>query len=478
VIRRTTSARRSRAMATLALALSLVLATGLVPARAADAPAADTSESRMRRELSLAQAWVATLDQDPSYQAAISAREAGQSERAMGRAGLLPQINASASRSKVRGTLDSPGLGGSTISQDLRYTAKVAEVRATQTLFDWSRYAEYRRGQARADLALAVFDTQVNDTASRLVNRYFQVLLDVENVSITRNRVEANATMLKAAQRRFEAGEGTITEIREAESRHDLSRADLIAARDALVVAVEELQEMVGRTPLRLYPLKAGFTPGNLEPETLEGWLTLALGANADILTGWQHLRVAETEVQRSLGGHLPTVEAIAARRHVEGETITTRDQKSRNTTWGIQASLPIFSGGRTQAQLNQARHNRDRSRHELDATHHEVIVEVTRQYQAVVGGVEREAALTTAVKSSEQALEATRRGFEGGTRTMVDVLDAQDMLFQARMDLMQARLQYIVARLLLASAAGRLDQSLMDAATTEYFSEIPVDVG
>ncbi len=447
-------------------------------AEAAPAPTPAAPDARARRDLSLAQAWVATLDNDPSYQAAISQREAGQAERAMGRAGLLPQINASASRSKVRGTLDSPGLGGTTVRQDLRYTSQVAEVRVSQTLFDWGRVAEYRRGQARADLALAVFDTQVNDTASRLVNRYFQVLLDVENINITRNRVAANATMVKAAQRRFDAGEGTITEIREAESRHDISRADLIAARDALVVSVEELQEMVGRTPLRLFRLKADFVPGALAPETLEGWMTLALGENADIRTGFQNLRVAQTEVQRSLAGHLPTVEAVAARRHTEGETITTRDQKSRSTTWGIQASVPIFSGGRTQAQYNQARHNRERSRHELDATHHEVMVEVTRQYQAVIGGVERIAALKKAVGSSEQALVATQRGFEGGTRTMVDVLDAQDLLFQARMDLMQARLQYIVARLLLASAAGRLDQPLMDATTAEYFGDTPVEVG
>src|SRR5690554_4404980 len=249
------------------------------------------------RTLTLVQAWQAALDHDPTYQAAISERDAGQTERAKGRAGLLPQIGVSASRNKIRGTLDSPGPQGQTIQQDLDYMSRVDEIRGTQTLFNWSRFAEYRQGNARADYSLAVFDTQENDTSYRLINRYFQTLLAFENVELTENRLDAHATQVTAAERRFDGGEGTITEVREASSRRDLARADLIRAQDDLILAVHELQEMVGRTPLRVFRVKEDFQPGSLQPATLAGWMAQALSGNAEIRAGYDAVRISEAEI-------------------------------------------------------------------------------------------------------------------------------------------------------------------------------------
>src|SRR5690606_38282258 len=99
---------------------------------------------------------------------------------------LLPQVSASLGRSRLHGTLETPSPLGGALSEDLDYTVKTNEIRATQTLFDWSRFAEYRRGQAKADHSLAVFDTKASDTAARLFNRYFQALLAYENAELAR----------------------------------------------------------------------------------------------------------------------------------------------------------------------------------------------------------------------------------------------------------------------------------------------------
>src|SRR5690606_35929537 len=171
----------------------------------------------------LASAWRSALQHDPSYQADISEREAGQTNRAMGRAGLLPQVSASLGRTRIDGTLDTPTATGDVVTEDLDYTAKTNEIRATQTLFNWGRIAEYRQGHARADYSLAVFDTRAKDTAVRLVNRYFQTLLAYENVILARNNLEANEQHIMVAQRRYDNGEGTITDVRETSSRRDLS---------------------------------------------------------------------------------------------------------------------------------------------------------------------------------------------------------------------------------------------------------------
>lgn len=425
----------------------------------------------------LASAWRASLVHDPSYQAAISEREAGQTNRAMGRAGLLPQVSASLGRTRIDGTLDSPTATGQVVTEDLDYMAKTNELRATQTLFNWSRIAEYRQGHARADYSLAVFDTRAKDTSVRLVNRYFQTLLAYENVVLARNNLEANEKHIVAAQRRFDSGEGTITDVRETRSRRDLSRAELIQRKDALVVARRELQEMVGQSPERLATLNPKFQLKPLNPPTLADWLALAMKGNAEIRTGEEGLRVAEREIDRTFGGHLPSVDLVASRRVVERESISTRNQDSATTSFGVQVNLPIFSGGLTSAQVDQARHNRDRASSELAATRERVAVEVTRQYQAVVSGAERIRALEVAVKSTADALHAVERGYQAGTRSVVDILDAQDQVYRAQLDLTQARLEYVLAHLMLAAAAGGLDSTVIDSINAQYFKSQPIDV-
>lgn len=451
----------------LASAVCLMAAQGgaLAQQPAARAPAAVAPGS----VLTLSDAWRAALQNDPTYQAAISEREAGQTNRAMGRAGLLPQVSASLGRNKIRGTLDSPTAFGGVTTTDLDYMAKTNEIRATQSVFNWSRIAEYRQGNARADYSLAVFDTRSKDTAVRLINRYFQTLLSYENVVLSQSYLQANEKQILAAQRRFDSGEGTITDVRETSSRRDLARADLIQAQDALVVARRELQEMVGSAPSAIVGLQSGFKTRSLDPATLEGWLSAAMSNNAEIRAGIEAVRISEREIDRTFGGHLPTLDIVASRRLVENETISTRDQDSNTTSFGVQIALPIFSGG-SFAQVTQARHNRDRAAQELEATRERIAVEVTRQYQAVVSGAERIAALVVAVESSAAALTAVERGYQAGTRSIVDILDAQDQLYRSRLELTQARLQYVLARLMLAGAAGTLDAAAIDTVTDAYF--------
>lgn len=423
-------------------------------------------------DLTLVQAWQASLEHDPNYRAAISEREAGQASRDIGRAGLLPQVSASLGRSKLRGTLETPSPFGGVRDEDLDYTIKTSEIRATQTVFDWSRFAEYRQGHARADHSLAVFDTKATDSATRLFSRYFQALLSHESIVLAQSKLDANERLQIAAQRRYDNGEGTITDIRQAASRRDLSRADLIAAKDAMVVAQRELQEMVGLAPLRLAALKPDFQVQPLSPPSLAQWQSAALEGNGQIHSGEQSLRVAAEEVDRNFGGHLPTLELFAARRFASNETIATRYQDSNTSEIGFQVSLPIYSGGLTSALVDQAKHNRDRAQQELAAARERTAVEVTKQYHAVVSGAQRINALIEAEQSGRQALEAVEAGFGAGTHSMLDILDTQDQLYRSRLDLAQARLEYVMARLMLSAAAGGLDAQVIRQTSEQYFGK------
>lgn len=453
-----------RALTITGLVCQLAWCLTAVAASAAAVPPAPEQTT-----LTLSQAWRMAMQNDPTHHAAISEREAGQTNRTIGRAGLLPQVTATLGRHKIRGTLETPGACGPTCN-DLDYTSRTNEIKATQTVFNWSRIAEYRQGHARADYGLAIFETKAKDSSIRLINRYFQTLLSYENVALAKEKWQANEKQLQAAQRRFEGGEGTIPDVRETRSRRDLARADLIKAEDGLIVAQRELQEMLGYLPVQLSALKRNFTPQPLVPATEDDWLALAIQNNAEIRSGQENLRISNQEIDRTFGGHLPTLDIVAARRKVAAETISTRDQSSISTSIGIQLALPIFSGGLVSAQVKQARHNHERAAQELAATRERVAVEVTRQYQAVVTGAHRIEALELAVKSGAEALKATKMGYQVGTRSIIDVLDAEEQIYRSQLDLTQARLEYALARLSLAGAAGRLDAAVIEAVDNTHF--------
>lgn len=424
--------------------------------------------------ISLFGAWEAARTYDPGYQAAISERDAGEMERAIGRAGLLPQVSGAIGRTRMDGHIKSPDARGNMQRQDLDYTAKTNELSAQQMLFDWSAITTYRQGHAKADLALATFDTKANENSERLINRYFQLLLTHQQMVIAKNNVDATAKHVQIAEHHFTSGEGTITAIHEAQARYDMAVARYVISQDNVVIARRELQEMIGSDPQQIYGLQAELSDDRIQPDYLDGWMDLAMQRNAQIRAANQDLRVSGLEIQRVFSGHLPSVHAIGRLSKTENETISTRDQKSSTRSIGVQINVPVYSGGRTQAQVQQAQHNRDRSQYEMDAVREEIAVEVTRQFQGVVSGAQHIQALQKAVESSHLAVTAAEQGYRGGIRSIRDILDSQDRLFEAELELTKARLDYVLARLMLAAVSDGLDGTIIQQTTAQFFSTTP----
>ncbi len=151
--------------------------------------------------MDLKQAWDLLQFQGPIYQASVHEKEAGQENRAIGKAGLLPQINASAYNNKVNGSQSQ-----NNIDRDLHYDSKGANVRLRQPLFNKQKMAEYRQGQQRADYSNAVFDAKSQDAAVRLAESYFDVLLASETITLAKSKLSAFDEQLASAKRRLELG--------------------------------------------------------------------------------------------------------------------------------------------------------------------------------------------------------------------------------------------------------------------------------
>ncbi len=403
--------------------------------------------------MDLKQAWDLLQFQGPIYQASVHEKEAGEENRAIGKAGLLPQINASGYHNKVNGSQSQ-----NNVDRDLHYDSKGANVRLRQPLFNKQKMAEYRQGQQRADYSVAVFDAKTQDAAVRLAESYFDVLLASETIVLAKSKLNAFEEQLASAKRRMELGAGTVTDIDESTARRDLADAELIEAQDNLINARTKLEEYIGETPESLTTLRPSFDTPPLLPSNLQDWLVKAQTDSPLIHARRYSSDLAAEEVKRARAGHWPTLDFIAGYTAGESQSLSELNQRNHYGSIGLEVNIPLYSGGGVSAFTRQASANSDKALDELDAARQEVITETTREYQGILSGAKRIRALEKAVESNERSLASSRKGFkEGGTSTNSDVLNAEELLFVARHDLFDAKLRYLMSRLRLASSVGSL---------------------
>jgi protease secretion system outer membrane protein len=407
--------------------------------------------------LDLQEAWSIMQLQGPTYRAAVHERDAGLENRAIGRASLLPQVSASANKSRINGTQEQDNVFGNSVSNDLDYDSENLAVQLRQTLFNRQKMAEYRQGKYRADYSEAVFDAKVQNVAVRLANRYFDVLLARETIDLASAKLKAFEQQVSAAQRRFDLGDGTITDVDQATARRDLAKAELIEAQDRLVVALRQLQEMLGEAPQHVATLQEGFPTPGLHPSELQSWLDKAQANNPALKARNISRGVAEEEIKRAQSGHWPTLDLVVGYTDSQSDSLSTINQQNRYSSAGLEFNMPLFAGGGVSARVRQAIASRDQASEDVNATREEVFSSITREFRGVQSGQARIRALETAVTSSERAQDSAKKGFLAGSSTNVDILNAEEQVFIARRDLLEAKLRYLLARLQLAAAVGLL---------------------
>ena len=404
----------------------------------------------------LLDAYRAARQNDPAFTAARYEREAGQYAADIGRAGLLPNISITGSFARNTGERESTVVN---VTQSLDYDDKQAAIVLRQPLFNYESYVRYQQGGVQAAYSDAVFGRKEAELASKLSTAYFDALLALEQLALTESEIAAYGAQRELAERRMKGGEGTLTDIAEAESRLQFAEAGRAEALDRVAVTTRVLQGITG-TPMRdLWALHPDFMPTGIEPARLDEWSALAQDNSPEIRARQKALEHASLEVERNRAGHLPQLDFVARAMRAENETISTLNQKSSITAVGVQLNVPLYAGGRVNALTGQAVANRGRAQAELALAVNEVMVEVERQFFAVQTGVSKVAAYRKAVDASVVAVTGNKLGMAAGIRTNTDVLDAERLMFVARRDFARARYEFLVSTLQLKAAAGVLSE-------------------
>lgn len=404
--------------------------------------------------LGLLDAYAAALENDPVYRAAIHENEAGQEEKAIGLAGLLPNLSFTHTQSKNTGR-QKFDLGPET---PLDFDSQVSTLSLRQPILDLEAVAGYRQGAAQANSSQARFTGHSQQLIVRLVEAYFEVLLAEDRLILAQTQQKTLEERKKVNEKMLQKGEGTVTDVLETQSQHALAQAEAIEAQDEYEVARLRLAAIVGNRDIeRLDRLSADFQVDYIQMIDYESWEELALNRNAELVTQRYAVASSKEEINRSRSGHMPRLDLVASLSRNNSASFITANRNADIASIGIEVNVPIYAGGRVNAVTRQSVANHARAEEDLNTMIDNVLVELRRQYQLTLSSVRRIESLELAVESAKLLVQATEKSIKGGIRINLDLLDAQQQLFSAKWELSEARYNYLLAHLRLKLAAGDL---------------------
>jgi len=428
----------------------------------------------------LMQVYQLARENDPQFSTTEAQARATREGAVQARAAMLPQIDgqASLSRSRSEGpstqTQFDPATGEPVrFSGDTQTntTTRSLGVDLQQMVFDRARFTTLRSQQALSRAS----DYQVEAAGDSLITRtsaaYFNVLVQLETLAAA----EASETALKKqfdfASKRLEVGLAPITDVHEARAQYDNARANTILARNAVEDAYQALAEITGQPVAALKALPQNFQPALPTEGSADAWVAKAMDNNPALRATREQVASAEENIETARSGYWPSLYLTGSygdRKTTGDSTFSTAAFSSTNPvdsqrpgpTPGIPLNVPIFNAGATASRVRQAIAQRDASSDQLEQQRRALTRNTRAAYQSLVAGISEVEARRSALTSARAAYEASQVGLEVGTRTVLDVLNNQQNLFNAQRAYAQARYNFLQSRLNLEQAAGTLDGS------------------
>lgn len=398
------------------------------------------------------------VQNDAQLQAAAAARDAAKELKPQALSFVLPNVQASAETAK--NTLRTDSMGAFPPSGRAQFNSHYWQVQAVQPLFNWQLIAGLGQADALVRQAENQYSFAEQELMLRTADRYFGVLSANDSLQFAQAEKAAIGRQLDQAKQRFEVGLIAITDIHEAQARYDLTVAQEIEARNQLTNALEALREVTGTGYEALTPL-ADTLP--LQPPAIadvETWVKQALNLNPLVAAAGEAVTAARKEIERQRAKYYPTLDATAT--YLNSSANASRfgaGSDAEDTIYGLQMKLPLFEGGRTSSLVRQAQQQYREAQQRLEQQRRSTSRGTRDAFLGVEAAISRVKALSQALVSNQSALEATELGYRVGTRTSVDVLDAERELYRAKRNLATARYDYVLNVLRLEQASGQLTQ-------------------
>ena len=416
------------------------------------------------------------LENDAQLKADEATYRSNLETEALGRAALLPQVNANydftdSDTDTDAETIDINEDGNDFTTIDTSTNVDVDregyQVSLNQALFDLPAWFTFQAGKEVTKQAEATFAANQQDLIVRTVEAYLGVLRAQDNLEASQARERAFKRQLEQTQQRFEVGLIAITDVHESQAAYDLAQVDRIVDENNVNVALERLSVLTGRYHSNLYLLAEDFNIRPPDPIQRSDWVDFALENNFRLAAAEYGEEAARQTAQANRSEHLPKVSGSIAYSDYETDGSLNRkppaifdtspDQDQEQEVYSIRVDVPLFSGGAISANRRRSAQDFIAARESRINLMRNTVTNTRSLHMTVVSDVARVKARGQSIVSSQSALDATTAGYEVGTRNVVDVLDAQNVLFSAKRDYANARYDYIINVMRLKEQAGLL---------------------
>ncbi len=408
---------------------------------------------------------------NPDLRSSAADRDAAFEKINEARSPLLPQLGLGADYTYNSGYRDNSGLHSTTSSGSLQLT---------QTLFDMSKWRALTLQEKAAGIQDVTYQTAQQDLMLSTATAYFNVLRAIDSLSYTEAQKQSIYRQLDQTTQRFNVGLVAITDVQNARAQYDSVLANEVSARNDLDNAVEVLRQVTGN----YYPTLASLNITRFQtekPQPVAGLLKEAESRNLSLLSARLSQDLAREQIRSAETGHMPTLDLTAStglsnskyggRR--ANQSTTTSDSIAGSNQVGLSFSLPLYSGGAVTSQVKQAQYAFVSASEQLESAHRSTVQTVRSSFNNVNASISSIDAYKQAVISAQSSLDASEAGYQVGTRTIVDVLDATTTLYNAKQQLSDARYNYMINELNIKSALGTLNEQDLMALNGRLSTEI-----
>jgi outer membrane protein len=394
----------------------------------------------------LADIYQLAVKNDPIAAAARASYNADKETLKQSRALLLPQLNASSNKAEPRADENTDPI-------TTTYRASLS-----QSLFNVPAWFQFQSAKKMDQVAETNFAAQQQSLIIRVSEAYFNILRAFDNKQTRSAEELAIQRQLEQVTERFEVGLLPITDVHEIRAIFDDASVNSLEADGALDIAFEQLQVLSGKRHQQLAGLKDGFSAEVPNPASVASWVEFALSNNLQLRASQLTYQAADKMAAAAKSQHLPKVTVSADYSKLDMDaTATAGAIATEQTAINLNLTMPIFSSGLTSSQARQASFEAQAAEQNYIATKRNTMQAARSNHQSAITNSARVKARKQAITSAESALEATKAGYEVGTRNIVDVLVAQRTLFQAKRNYSNARYDYILSMMRLKQVAGQL---------------------
>jgi outer membrane protein len=289
---------------------------------------------------------------------------------------------------------------------------------------------------------------------------YMNVLRDAAILELQRSNVNVLEVTLRQTQDRFNAGEVTRTDVAQAESSLAAGRSQVAVAESNLATSRAQYRQVIGvDPPARLAPASP---VDRLSPRTLAGAIERGRTEHPSITTAAYNVDVAVLQVKIAEGALAPTLNAVGQTQKSWGSTSSLNVIESLSASIAAQLSVPIYQGGLEFAAVRQAKETLGQRRLDLDTARDQVRATVQQAWGQLDAAKATIISTQAQVAASEIALNGVREEARVGQRTTLDVLNAQQVLVNARVALVTAQRDRVVASYTVLAAVGSLSPQIL----------------